>query len=486
LPKRVTTMDVYKLLPQTNCGKCGEAACMAFAAKLLERSAKIQDCTPLFEEEKYREKLNSLTSLLAPPVRMVTVGTGDKAVKVGGEEVMYRHELSFFNKTALAVDVHDFMAEEQLLKRVKEIEAFHITRLATTISLDLIAVRSVSNDPDHYREVVEKIAKATGMPLILCSFNPDVLDAALKVVGERRPLLYAATEENWREMGKLALQYNVPLAVLAPRNLSALKSIARGLKEMGLQDLLLDPGASMGGGIQETIGNFILLRRAAIEKEDADLGCPLLSAPAAVWLKPEGEPTMTAFNEAVLAAALIVKYADLEILHTLETWSLLPLLTLRENIYTDPRRPVAVSPGLRVIGKPDENSPLLVTANFALTYFTVESDLEGMGVSCYLMVIDTEGLGVEVGVAGRQFTAEKIAEMIKTSGVEEKIKHKKLIIPGIAARLKGEIEDATGWEIMVGPKDSADIKAYLEKYWGKEEAQPPKTPPAVTSPFYLR
>lgn len=468
MPKRVGTMEVYGLLPQTNCGKCGEAACMAFAARLLERSAKLQDCPPLFEE-RYKDKLNRLVSLLAPPVKEVTVGGGGKAVKIGGEEVMHRHELTFFNKTALVVDVHDFMPEDQLLKRVKEIESFKVSRLAATISLDLIAVRSVSNDPDHYREVVEKVANATEMPLILCSFNPDVLDAALKAVGEKRPLIYAATEDNWREIGKLALQYNVPVVALAPHNLSALKSIARGLRDMGLQELLLDPGTSPDGGFQETLSNFTLLRRAAIEREDPDLGYPLLSAPAAVWLKPDEDPAMTAFREATLAAALIIKYSDLEILHTLETWSLLPLLTLRENIYTDPRRPVAVAPGLRVIGTPDENSPLLVTANFALTYFTVESDLQSAGVNCYLMVVDTEGLGVEVAVAGRQLTAEKVAEMLKSSGAEGKVKHRKLLIPGFAARLKGDIEDATGWEILVGPKDSADVKSFLEKHWGKEE-----------------
>jgi acetyl-CoA decarbonylase/synthase complex subunit gamma len=238
---------------------------------------------------------------------------------------------------------------------------------------------------------------------------------------------------------------------------------------MGLQELLLDPGTSPDGGFRETLSNFTLLRRAAIEREDSDLSFPLLSAPASVWLKPDEDPAMTAFKEATLAAALIIRYSDLEILHTLETWSLLPLLTLRENIYTDPRRPVAVAPGLRVIGTPDENSPLLVTANFALTYFTVESDLQSSGVNCYLMVVDTEGLGVEVSVAGRQLTAEKVAEMLKSSGVEGKVKHRKLLIPGFAARLKGDIEDATGWELLVGPKDSADVKSFLEKHWGKEE-----------------
>ncbi|MEM3737635.1 MAG: acetyl-CoA decarbonylase/synthase complex subunit gamma [Candidatus Bathyarchaeia archaeon] len=467
MPKRIGTIDVYNLLPQTNCRKCGEATCMAFAAKLLERSVKIQDCPPLFEEQN-KEKLNSLKKLLAPPVREVVIGVGDKAVKIGGEEVLYRHELAFFNKTALAVTVHDLMTEDQLIKRVKEIESFQVTRLAHPIGLDLIAVRSVSNDPTHYGEVVEKITKATDMPLILCSFNPDALDGALKVAGKRRPLIYAATEENWREVGKLALQYDAPVAVVAPYDLNTLKSVVRGLREMGLQELVLDPGVNPDGGFQETLSRYIAIRRAAIERGDPDFGFPLLSVPAATWLKPESDPTMTAFKEFTLASALIVKYADLEILHTLETWGLLPLLTLRENIYTDPRKPVAVSPGLREIGKPDWNAPLLVTANFALTYFTVESDLQSSGVNCHLIVIDTGGLGVEVAVAGRQFTAEKIAEMLKTSNVEGKIRHRRLLIPGLAARLKGDIEDATNWDVLVGPKDSADVKTFLDKQWGKE------------------
>lgn len=462
--RELSPLDVFMLLPRTNCGKCGESSCMAFATKVVNREASIELCTPLLEE-KYKSQYSKLKDLLAPPVKEVVIGAGETSVKVGGKLVMYRHELTYSNPTPIAVDVTDEMSESELLSRVEKINSIAYNYIGKNLKLDMVAVRSTSNDPEKFRSAVEKVASATKLPLVLCTLNPDVMGAALKKVYERRPLIYAATEGNWRKMADLALMYNCPLAIFAPNNITLLKSLAKTLLEYGVEDLLLDPGTFPEEGISDTIINFTMIRRNACKFGDELLGFPLIGVPMSVWSLKDVPKEILHWKEACLAAMLIVRYADLLIMHSLEGWALLPNLVLRANIYTDPRKPVAVEPGLRVFGSPDENSPILVTSNYALTYFTVQSDIESAGLSCYLIVVDSEGYAVESAVAGRKMTAETIANALKSSGIEGKIKHRYLIIPGLAARLSGEIEELTGWKVLVGPRDSSGIQAFLKENW---------------------
>jgi len=173
--------------------------------------------------------------------------------------------------------------------------------------------------------------------------------------------------------------------------------------------------------------------------------------------------------EAVLTTMLISRYADLIIMHSLDGWVLLPQVMWRFQLYTDPRKPVSVPPGLREIGRPDEMSPVLLTSNYALTYSLVLSDAEKAKVNAWLLIIDTEGLAVDVSVAGRKFTGDKVAEVIKSTGIEDKVKHRVLIIPGKVARVAGEIEDMTKWRVLVGPTDSSEIGKWLEKSWTPEK-----------------
>ncbi|MDH5795876.1 MAG: acetyl-CoA decarbonylase/synthase complex subunit gamma, partial [Candidatus Bathyarchaeota archaeon] len=281
-------------------------------------------------------------------------------------------------------------------------------------------------------------------------------------------LLYAATKDNWKNMAELALMYDCPLAVFAPNDLKLLKSLAKTLTAYGVKDLVLDPGTLPGEGLGDTINNFTIIRRAAAKRGDELMGFPLIGTPITAWLGDADRPVeLMEWNEAYLAAILINRYADILILHSTEGWVLLPNVVLRQNIYTDPRKPVAVEPGLRVIGSPDESSPVMFTTNFALTYYTVASDIESAGLDSYLLVVDSEGIAVDCAVAGRKLTADKVAEALKEAKMEEKVKHRKLIIPGKAARLSGEIEEACGWEIMVGPRDSSDIPKYLQEKWNK-------------------
>jgi len=238
------------------------------------------------------------------------------------------------------------------------------------------------------------------------------------------------------------------------------------LLNYGVEDLVLDPGTFSGNGLADTLNNFTMIRRAACKRGDELCSFPLIGVPMTVWMERDGTPEEIAkWREAYLASLLIVRFADIIILHSVDGWSLLPNVILRQNIYTDPRKPVAVEPGLKVFGTPDETSPVMFTTNFALTYYTVASDIESAKVNAYLLVVDTEGIAVDSAVAGRKLTAEKVADALKTSGIEGKVKHRKLIIPGKSARLSGEIEELSGWQVLVGPRDSSDIPKFLQEKW---------------------
>lgn len=458
-------LQVYRYLPGTNSGKCGETTCMAFAARLIDRSRKPEEC-PFLLEDKYKEKYLELVGLLAPEIREVTIGVGEHMKKIGGDDVLYRHQLTFFNPPALAYDVTDDMEEKELVDRVKKIQSFKKFYVGKFLRLDMVAVRSVSGEPSKFASAVKKVCETTSLPLILCSFEPEVLKAGLEVAGEKRPLVYAATEKNWREIADLALKYKVPVTLFSP-NLSKLKSLALTFQEMGIKDLVLDPGTYPSGKqLKETFENFIKLRRAGIKGGQKEVAYPLMAVPLTAWFTQK-DPITASFWETVLAGIFTVRYGDIMILHSLEPYSLLPGVHLRDTIYTDPRAPVKVNPGVNEIGTPDRDSPVFVTTNFALTYYTVESDLSSNKINCYLATVDTDGIGVEASVAGGQLTAAKIKDTFDKANFnfQEKTSHGALILPGLAARLQGDVEDATGLRILIGPQDSGRIPGWMEKNW---------------------
>ena len=462
--KQFSPIDVYMLLPKTNCKECGEDNCMAFATKVVNREVSIDQCPPLLTKAN-EKNYNKLKEMLKPAVKEVTVGVDDSAVKVGGKLVMYRHEFTYFNPTAIAIDVTDEMSDKELSERIKKIQEFSYIYIGNDLKLQMIAIRSTSNDPDKFKAAVKKVAEKTKLPIILCSSDSATMESGLMAIPKARPLIYAATKDNWKEMAELALMYKCPLAVSAPNDLNLLRSLVKTLKEYGVEDLVLDPGTFPSAGLGDTINNFTMLRRAACNMGDELVGYPLIGTPIVAWTEPASSPTVSAWKEAQVASMLITRYADILIMHGTEGWALLPLTVLRQNIYTDPRKPVAVEAGLRTIGTPDENSPVMMTSNFALTYYTVEQDIESTGKSAYLLVVDSEGTAIDSGVAGRKLTAETVADAIKESKVEGKVKHRKLIIPGKAARISGEIEELSNWEVLVGPQDSSGIPKFLQDKW---------------------
>lgn len=404
--------------------------------------------------------------VLAPEIREITIGVGDRAVKIGGDDVLYRHKLTFFNKTKMFYDVTDTMDEAALLERTKKVADFRKFYVGRNLLLDGVAIRSVSNDPEKFAAAVKKVSEV-GIPMILCSFNPAVLKAGLEVAKDKNPLIYAANKDNWKEVGELALEYNVPVVVSAFNDLDGLKTLAKTFAEAGIKDIVLDPGTYPSGqGLKDSFTNFLKIRRAGI-MGDTEIAYPIMALPITAWMAGISDPVSAAYWETAMAAIFTIRYGDIMILHSLEPYATLPEVHLAETIYTDPRTPVAVDSKMYKVGEPDENSPVLFTTNFALTYYTVESDLSSNGITCWLLAVDTDGIGVEAAAAGGQLTADKVKDAFEKSGFDLKkdVTHNTVIIPGLAARLQGDLEDKLGARVLVGPMDSGRLPGWFEKNW---------------------
>jgi acetyl-CoA decarbonylase/synthase complex subunit gamma len=465
--REISPIDVYKYLPKTNCGACRESNCMAFATRVVNGELMIEACPPLLTDE-FSGMYAELKVLLAPPVRVVTFGEGEHRVAIGGKYVLQRHEFTYHNPSPIAIDVHDLMPENELRERVQQIERFSYNYIGRTLAPDAIAIRSTSRDPDTFCQAVKKVAGMCRFPLVLCSMDPAVMEAGLAEIPSRNPLMYAATQENWRSMADLSLNYHAPLTVSAPGDLSLLRMLTKTLLAAGVSDLVLDPGTFTGNNLPDMVENLTLIRTGACRFHDELFGFPLLGSPAAIWAGEEISEDVLKWKEAVTASMLLTRYADLLIMHSLDGWVLLPQLIWRFNLYTDPRKPVSVESGVKVLGNPDRTSPVLVTTNYALTYFTVESDIKAANINCYLVIVDTGGLSVESAVAGRILTAGSIASALQEYQVRNLVDHTTLIIPGLAARISGETEETTGWQVRVGPKDSSGLSKYIRDHWPPE------------------
>ena len=438
---------------------------MAFATKIVNREIELDSCKPLLKPENAKSYA-VLKELLKPAVKEVIVGVGDKAKKIGGKLVMYRHEFTYKNPTAIAIDVTDEMPEQEVVARVQKTENFSFEYIGNTLKLDMIAVRCTSEDADKFKAAVKKVSETTKLPMILCTLNPAVAEAGLMAAPKARPLLYAANCKQLERHGRTRNNVRLPTSCIRTKRPNRTCLSCKNLDGLRRKRHSLDPGTFTNEGLPDTINNFTMLRRAATKGGEELAGLPLLGVPMVAWVdKGETADDLIKWREAYVASMLVVRYADVLIMHGNDGWSLLPTTVLRQNIYTDPRKPVAVAPGLKVYGTPDENSPVMFTTNFALTYYTVASDIESNKLNAYLIVVETEGSAIDSGVAGRKLTAERVADAIKASGIESKVKHRKIIIPGKASRISGEIEELSGWKVLVGPRDSSEIPKYLIEKW---------------------
>jgi acetyl-CoA decarbonylase/synthase complex subunit gamma len=444
----LTGIEIFKLLPKTNCKECGEPTCLAFAMKLAAGKAELSKCPYVSEEAKAK-----LSEAAAPPILPVTIGVGDRALKVGGETVMFRHEKRFESPTGFALLISDDMGDAEIDARLKRFNELQYERIGLILKPDLIAIKSASGDKAKFEALASKVKQNTDCGLILMSDNPDILAAGLAVCADGKPLLYAATEENMDKVAELAKANSCPLAAKAP-NLEKLAELTTKLTEAGVKDIVIDSGSRK---LRQAFEDHVIIRSAALVKKFRPLGFPTIVFP--------GEMTDDPMKEAVIASIFVAKYGGIIVLSDFQGESLFPLLVERLNIYTDPQRPLATTEGIYEIGNPDENSPVLITSNFSLTYFIVSGEIEGSRVPSYLLVKDTEGLSVMTAWAAGKFVSDAIASFVKKCGIEDKVKHRKLIIPGYAAAESGGLEeDCAPWEILVGPREGAHIPAYLKEW----------------------
>jgi acetyl-CoA decarbonylase/synthase, CODH/ACS complex subunit gamma len=441
----LTGIQIFKLLPKTNCGKCGVPTCLAFAMNLAAGKVELIACPFVSEESK-----TQLAEASAPPIRPVTIGTGSAAFKVGGETVMFRHEKKFENPTGIAVLVTDKMPENEVTARIERFNNNIYERVGLKLHADAIAIKCESGSPAKFAALVEKVAKATNGGLILINENPEVLAAGLNICANRRPLLYAATKANVEAMTKLAKENSCPL-VAKGASLEEVAELTDILNKAGVLDIMIDSGART---VKQAFQDEIIMRGAALQKKFKPLGYPTITFPC--------EMTDNPMKEALIASMFVAKYAGIVVLSDIKGEVLFPLLVERLNIFTDPQRPLATTPGIYEINNPNENSPVLITTNFSLTYFIVSGEIETSKVPSYLLIMDTEGLSVLTAWAAGKFGADLMSVFVKKCGISDKIKHRKLIIPGYSASESGGLEEELkGWEILVGPREGSHIPAYL-------------------------
>jgi acetyl-CoA decarbonylase/synthase complex subunit gamma len=413
--------------------------------KLAQRQATLDACPDVSEEAK-----RVLGEASAPPVRPITFGSGNKAVKMGEETVLFRHEKKFVNPCVFAVEIKDSASEAEIADIAAQVAVSEIDRVGQKLRIDAIALTNASADAGKFEAAAKVIAaKAADVPVILCSTDSAAAGAAAKLFTGNRPILYGANSSNFEAMASIA-KANKAILGVAAKGLDELSDLTEKIKALGVEDMVIDSGARKA---KEVLEHNTLIRRAAIKKNFKPLGYPVIN-----FMQREDS-----LHETLVAALGVAKYASIVVMSSIEKWKNLALFTLRQNVYTDPQVPMQVEQKVYNIGDPKPESPLFITTNFSLTYFIVSGEIENSKVASRLAVMDCEGLSVLTGWAAGKFTASKIAQFITESGIENEISHKELIIPGYVAILSGSIEEKLpGWKITVGPREANAIPAFLK------------------------
>jgi acetyl-CoA decarbonylase/synthase complex subunit gamma len=439
-------LDIYKLLPKKNCKECGDPTCLTFAMKLAGGKADLDLCPYLDDPAK-----SVLGATTRPPIRLIRLGVGERSFAIGEESVLYRHDKTFYHPPGLIFKISDTQPAEEIKAVTIRVRDEILTRVGTDLRFDGIAIENVSGSPLVYKNAVATVEENADLPLVLMAENSAALNAALVQVGSYQPLIHAATKENFRNMCEIARRHNCPLAIKA-HGLEDLTALVKACLEEGVKKLVLDT-------CPHSLGDYIALstaiRQLAISRAVPDLGYPVFV-----------DATHPTLQDAAIALG-IVKYASVIISPPLSPASSKAALTLRQNIYTDPQKPIQMNPGLYRVGSPGKDAPVLMTVNFSLTFFTLQGYLESSHIPCFLLIVDTEGLSVLTAVAAGKLNETLVRDSILKFNVENEVAHRTLIIPGYSAPLSGRIEETTGWKVMVGPRDAAEIGEFLHGVWKK-------------------
>ncbi|MDP6490375.1 MAG: acetyl-CoA decarbonylase/synthase complex subunit gamma [Kiritimatiellia bacterium] len=438
-------LDIFKLLPKTNCKECGCPTCLAFAMKLAQKQASLDDCPTASDDAKAQ-----LEGAAAPPIQLVTIGAGPKKVQVGNETVMFRHDETFHHPPGIGTIIPDNLDDAALTERVAAAGKLQFHRVGTDIGITVVGVENVSGDSATFAATVERV-KTLGLPMVLMAQGADQVAAALGVCADERPLIHAATADTCDAFAALAAEKTCPLVVSAD-TLEGLAELTEKAKAAGVEELMMTlTGASTPGELDALTS----ARQLATRKGMRSLGYPCL---------------VTSTDEDVYrnvgkASTFVAKYAGVVLTSLYQPEHILPLLTVSQNIYTDPRKPIQVEPKLYEVGAVTPESPLLFTTNFSLTYYTVEGEVEASRVPAYIGVIDTEGTSVLTAFAADKLTSGEVAEFLNSETVTSKVSHKKVIIPGYVSVMSGAIKEDSGWEVLVGPREASGISKYLKTVW---------------------
>ena len=436
-------LDIFKLSPKKNCKECGSPTCMAFCMKVAQGAVELSKC-PYFSDEA-KAVLNEQT---APPMKTITVGDH----KLGGETVLFRHEKTLVNKNLYAVPVCTCMDDAAVDAKLAALQKVDYERIGERMYVEFVFVRNTGSDAEKYAALVKKAA-ATGRSLVLECWDVECAKAALAVAG-KDVILDGATPDNWEAMNAVATAAGVVLGVHAG-NISDLYDTVKKLEAAGNKNLVLDVTADTA---KETLKNAVLVRRTALKDGDRSFGYPSIVNVARI---AKGDSRL----QTAYAAMFTEKYASIIVMEDMTYAEALPLYGLRQNIYTDPQKPMRVAPGIYPLNGADENSVCVTTVDFALTYFVVSGELERSGVPCNLLISDAGGMSVLTAWAAGKLSAGTIAKFIEEEGIEDKIKNRELIIPGKVAILKGEMEaKLPNWKITVGTREAVQLVKFMKDY----------------------
>ncbi|MDR3279332.1 MAG: acetyl-CoA decarbonylase/synthase complex subunit gamma [Synergistaceae bacterium] len=437
----LTGLQIQKLLPKTNCKECGSNTCLAFAMKLAGKKAELSECPYASDEAKA-----ILGAASEPPVKALSLGEA----KVGGELYLYRHEKTFMNQTVIAVNVND--TADGLQETVDQIKGYVLERVGEILTIGAIAVTQTQDDPGKFIEAV-KIAAAAGRPVILRAKSSSVARDAASLIKDCGGIIANATPESADELAAAAKENGLILSVTGA-TMDEISPVTAKLKEGGFNDLLITiPADTLSQNFQLNT----VARRAAFGNVKS-MGYSFLRF---IDTDDMYDILRTSINE-------ICKYGGVVVFPKLDIALISTLMTLRQNIYTDPQKPIQMEPGIYKIGEPNENSNFWLTTNFSLTYFLVSGEIEGCGQNAWLLLPECEGLSVLTAWAAGKFGGDMISKFAKAQGLEESQKNKTMVIPGYVAQIKGDIEEGLpGWNILVGPQEASDIESFVNSTLSK-------------------
>ena len=436
-------LDIFKLSPKKNCKECGSPTCMAFCMKVAQGAVALDKC-PYFSEEA-KAKLSEAT---APPMKTITVGND---IKLGGETVLFRHEKTLVNRNRFAVPVCTCMDEAAADQKLADIQKVDYERIGEREYIEFVMVRCEKDSADKWEDLVKKAA-ATGRTLILNCTCPECAKKALAICKDGKPILNGATPENYEEMSAIATEAGVTLGVHAD-SLSELHDLIAKLEAAGNKNLIIDV---TGKTVKETFANTVLVRRTALKDGDRTFGYPSIVDLAKLAAGDE-------HLETALAAVFTLKYGSIIVMERLGYAEALPLYGLRQNVFTDPQKPMKVAPGLYPMNGATPDDPCMLTVDFALTYFLVSGEIERSNVPVNLLITDASGMSVLTAWAAGKFSSSSIKKFFDEFELDKKINNRTLVIPGKVAVMKGEIQDKLpDWNVVVGTREAVEIVKFLK------------------------